>query len=193
VIINATTLRHLSVSLLATALLTSASSGAVSRISLGAVGISSGPLTEPTVVDFGSLSGDTTYEFAFNAIKSGASTAIAGNSAFAIKLDQWNETGVMGTTQFGVADNFFAALAGQSVDSVFNADLHVAIVNDTSAADVRLYLDGEQVGSLAGSLPLADLVTVMGASDPAIDVMGDGSVMYGWATYDSALSPENIS
>jgi hypothetical protein len=185
VIINATTLRHLSVSLLATALLTSASSGAVSRISLGAVGISSGPLTEPTVVDFGSLSGDTTYEFAFNAIKSGASTAIAGNSAFAIKLDQWNETGVMGTTQFG--------LAGQSVDSVFNADLHVAIVNDTSAADVRLYLDGEQVGSLAGSLPLADLVTVMGASDPAIDVMGDGSVMYGWATYDSALSPENIS
>ena len=61
----------------------------------------------PTIVDFGDLSGDASYEFYFKAIKAGASTAIAGNNAFALKLDQWNEQGIFGTTVFGVADNVF--------------------------------------------------------------------------------------
>ncbi|HIE87530.1 MAG TPA: hypothetical protein EYP91_11950, partial [Gammaproteobacteria bacterium] len=74
-----------------------------------------GALTEPTVVDFGDLSGDASYEFFFNASKAGASTAIAGNDAFAFKLDQWNEQGVFGTTVFGVADNLFTAVEGKSV------------------------------------------------------------------------------
>ncbi len=183
---------HFAVCAVTTAALTAVSSAAISRTSLGAVAMSSGPLTSPTVVDFGSLSGDATYEFSFNAVKGGASTAIAGNAAFAIKLDQWNETGTFGTTQFGVADNFFTAIAGKSVDSIFQADLHVAIVNDSVASEVKLYLNGEQTGSLSGSLELMDTVTVMGARDPVIDPMGDGSVMYGWATYDSALSDLDI-
>ena len=59
------------------------------------------------LIDFGDLSGDASYEFYFKAIKAGASTAIAGNNAFALKLDQWNEQGIFGTTVFGVADNVF--------------------------------------------------------------------------------------
>ncbi len=105
-------------------------------------------------MDFGSISGDPTYEFSFNAIEDGASTAIAGNQAFAVKLDQWNETGIMGTTQFGVGDNQFAAIAGQSVNSTFGSDVHLALVSDSTAAEVRLYVDGSQVGSLGGELPL---------------------------------------
>ncbi len=185
--------RSLSASLIALVTIATSAEAAVSRIALGAIGMSSGPITEPTLVDFGPLSGDATYEFYFNAIKEGASTAIAGNTAFAIKLDQWNETGIIGTTEFGVADNQFAAIAGQSVNSVFGADVHVALVSDTTAAEVLLYVDGAQVGNLGGALPLADMVAVMGARDGTTDPMGAGSTMYGWATYDTALGAGDIA
>ncbi len=104
------------------------------------VASSSDALTEPTVVDFGALEGDSSYSFHFTAVKAGASTAIAGNDAFAIKLDQWNEQGVFGTTEFGVADNLFTAVEGGSVNSVFDAPVHVVIVSDTAAGESHLYI-----------------------------------------------------
>ena len=153
-----------------------------------------GALTEPTVVDFGDLSGDASYEFFFNAIKAGASTAIAGSNAFAFKLDQWNEQGVFGTTVFGVADNVFTAVEGKSVASVFDRDVHVVLVNDTAAGETRLYVDGDHVGVLDGNFELAGEVKVMGARIEAnTDPMGDGSVMHKWATYNSALSGAEIA
>ena len=153
-----------------------------------------GALTEPTVVDFGDLSGDTSYEFFFNAIKAGASTAIAGNNAFAFKLDQWNEQGVFGTTVFGVVDNVFTAVEGKSVASVFDRDVHVVLVNDTAAGETRLYVDGDHVGVLDGNFELAGEAKVMGARIEAnTDPMGDGSVMHKWAVYNSALSGAEIA
>ena len=153
-----------------------------------------GALTEPTVVDFGDLSGDASYEFFFNATKAGASTAIAGNNAFAFKLDQWNEQGVFGTTVFGVADNLFTAVEGKSVASVFDRDVHVVLVNDTAAGETRLYVDGDHVGVLDGNFELAGEVKVMGARiETNTDPMGDGSVMHKWAAYNSALSGAEIA
>ena len=153
-----------------------------------------GALTEPTIVDFGDLSGDASYEFFFNATKAGASTAIAGNNAFAFKLDQWNEQGVFGTTVFGVADNLFTAVEGKSVASVFDRDVHVVIVNDTDAGETRLYVDGDHVGVLDGNFELAGEAKVMGARIEAnTDPMGDGSVMHKWAVYNSALSGAEIA
>ena len=153
-----------------------------------------GALTEPTVVDFGDLSGDASYEFFFNATKAGASTAIAGNNAFAFKLDQWNEQGVFGTTVFGVADNLFTAVEGKSVASVFDRDVHVVLVNDTAAGETRLYVDGDHVGVLDGNFELAGEAKVMGARIEAnTDPMGDGSVMHKWAVYNSALSGAEIA
>ena len=141
-----------------------------------------GALTEPTIVDFGDLSGDTSYEFFFNAIKAGASTAIAGNDAFGFKLDQWNEQGLFGTTVFGVADNVFTAVEGKSAASVFDRDVHVVLVNDTAAGETRLYVDGEHVGVLDGNFELAGEAKVMGARIEAnTDPMGEGSVMHKWA------------
>jgi hypothetical protein len=157
---------------------------------------SGGPiaLTEPTIVDFGDLSGDASYEFHFNAVKAGASTAIAGNDAFAIKLDQWNEQGVFGTTVFGVADNVFTPLDGKSVASVFDRDVHVVVVNDTAAGETRLYVDGDHVGVLDGNFELAGEAKVMGARINAnTDPMGEGSVMHKWAVYNSALSAAEIA
>ena len=151
-------------------------------------------LEGPTIVDFGDLSGDASYEFFFKAIKAGASTAIAGNDAFAFKLDQWNEQGVFGTTVFGVADNLFTAVEGKSVASVFDRDVHVVLVNDTAAGETRLYVDGDHVGVLAGNFELAGEGKVMGARIEAnTDPMGDGSVMHKWATYDNALTNEQIA
>jgi hypothetical protein len=153
-----------------------------------------GALTEPTIVDFGDLSGDASYEFFFNATKAGASTAIAGNNAFAFKLDQWNEQGLFGTTVFGVADNLFTAVEGKSVASVFDRDVHVVLVNDTAAGETRLYVDGDHVGVLDGNFELAGEAKVMGARIEAnTDPMGDGSVMHKWAVYNSALSGAEIA
>ncbi|MDC0319384.1 hypothetical protein OAM02_02235, partial [Verrucomicrobia bacterium] len=148
----------------------------------------------PTIVDFGDLSGDASYEFHFKAVKAGASTAVAGNNAYAIKLDQWNEQGVFGTTAFGVADNVFTAVEGKSVASVFDRDVHVVVVNDTAAEEIRLYVDGDHVGVLAGNFELAGEAKVMGARINAnTDPMGDGSVMHKWATYNVALTDAQVS
>ncbi|HUF63660.1 MAG TPA: PA14 domain-containing protein [Verrucomicrobiales bacterium] len=163
------------------------------RAMLGVVAHSTGALFAPTIVDFGELSGDATYEFSFNAIKGGASTALAGNDAWALKLEQWNELGVFGTTQFGVADNVFTAVDGASVASVFDEDVHVVIVNDTTAGETHLYVNGVHVGTWAGTFELAGEVAVMAARPTLVDAMADGSVMYGWATYDTALTGEDIA
>jgi hypothetical protein len=160
----------------------------------GSVASSTGSLEGPTIVDFGDLSGDASYEFYFKAIKAGASTAIAGSNAFAIKLDQWNEQGVFGTTAFGVVDNVFTPVEGKSVASVFDRDVHVVVVNDTAAEETRLYVDGDHVGVLAGNFELAGEGKVMGARTTAnTDPMGDGSVMHKWATYNSALTDAQIA
>lgn len=158
------------------------------------VASSDGPLTEPTVVDFGALAGDASYEFYFTAVKDGASTAVAGNDSFAIKLDQWNEQGIFGTTAFGIADNLFTAVEGQSVGSVFDAPVHVVVVNDTAAGESRLYVDGVHSGTWGGNFELPGNTKVMGARlEQATDHMGAGSVMHAWATYSGILTADEIS
>ena len=158
------------------------------------VASSSDALTEPTVVDFGALGGDSSYSFHFTAVKAGASTAIAGNNAFAIKLDQWNEQGVFGTTEFGVADNLFTAVEGGSVNSVFDAPVHVVIVSDTAAGESHLYIDGVLSGTWAGNIPFSGETKVMGARlEQATDHMGEGSVMHSWATYSGLLTAAEIA
>jgi hypothetical protein len=150
-------------------------------------------VTEPTVVNFGNLGGDATYVFHFNAVMDGASTAIAGNDAFAIKLDQWNNQGVFGTTEFGVADNLFSAVNGQSVASVFGSNVHVIIVSDSGAGESRLYINSVHSGTWAGTFDLSGNTKIMGARlEQATDHMGAGSVMYEWATYSGVASQSDI-
>ena len=69
--------------------------------------LQTGQLLKPQIIDFGDLPGDSTYTFFLNGVKGGGSTAIAGNDAFALKLDQWNNTGKIGFTEFGVVDYVF--------------------------------------------------------------------------------------
>ena len=155
--------------------------------------VAEGSASEPTVVDFGALEGDASYVFYFTAIQDGASTAIAGDNAFAIKLDQWNQQGLFGTTQFGVADNLFSAVDGQSVSSVFDVPVHVVIVSDSAAGESSLYINGVLSGTWAGSVPFSGQVKVMGARlEQATDHMGAGSSMHAWATYSGKLSASEV-
>lgn len=160
--------------------------GGGSRDSLGRVAGSSEAITEPAEVDFGELAGDATLEFLFNAIKLGPSTAIAGTDAWALKLEQWQDTGFIGTTEFGVVDNTSEA------PTVFDADVHVVFVSDTAAGETRIYVDGVLSGSTPGNPEMSGKGAVMGARDGTTDPMGEGSIMYGWASYDSALSDADI-
>ncbi|HCB98346.1 MAG TPA: hypothetical protein DEP78_08795, partial [Verrucomicrobiales bacterium] len=158
-----------------------------------AVLVAEGSATEPGVVDFGSLDGDASYMFYFTAIKAGASTAIAGDNAFAIKLDQWNEQGLFGTTQFGVADNLFSAVDGQSVASIFDTSVHTVFVSDSAAGETHLYINGVLSGTWGGSIPLSGQAKVMGARlEQATDHMAAGSTMHAWATYSGKLSAGEI-
>ncbi len=155
--------------------------------------VAEGSASEPTVVDFGALDGDASYVFYFTAIKGGASTAIAGDNAFAIKLDQWNEQGLFGTTQFGVADNLFAAVDGQSVASIFDTSVHTVFVSDSAAGETHLYINGVLSGTWDGSIPLSGQVKVMGARlEQATDHMAAGSTMHAWAAYSGKLSAGEI-
>ena len=153
-----------------------------------------GALTEPTVVDFGPISGDATYEFAFHALKAGASTAIAGNDAWGLKLDQWNEQGVFGVTEFGVVDSVFESDGPGGNASVFGEDVHVVFANDVTNGEIRLYVNGLYAGFIDGNFELSGEGKVMAARiGQDTDPMGEGSVMYAWSVHEGILSEEEIA
>jgi len=148
----------------------------------------------PKLVDFGELSESATYVFSFKAAKGGASTAIAGNDSVALKLDQWNEQGIFGLTVFGVADHVFEPVGEGSTSSVFDENVHVAYVNDLVLGETRLYVNGTLAGKLAANFELTGEAGVMAARlSLNTDPMANGSIMYNWATYNSALSDEAIA
>ncbi len=154
----------------------------------------SGPFTEPTIVDLGVIEGDASYEFFFNAVKDGASTAVAGNAAWGLKFDQWNEQGVFGLTEFGVIDHIFELEGDGSPDATFEEDVHAVFVNDVTNGEVRLYVNGEYVGFILTSFELSGPTKLMAARiDVNTDPMAEGSILYSWAAHPSVLTPEEIA
>ena len=109
-----------------------------------------GALSEPTIVDFGDIFGNVSMEFSFHAIQAGASTAIAGNDSWGLKLDQWNQQGVFGITEFGVVDSVFEPDGPGSTASIFDERVHVVFVNDVDAGETRLYVNGLYASWLHG-------------------------------------------
>ncbi|MDG1891322.1 MAG: hypothetical protein P8L18_08425, partial [Verrucomicrobiota bacterium] len=124
---------------------------------------SHGAITQPTVVDFGEITEDGTYVFFFHAIKGGASTAVAGNNVWGLKLEQWPDTMLMGTTQFGVVDTVFEPDGTGSPESLFEEDVHLAFVNDVNNGEVRIFVNGALSGYLIGNFELSGEGKVMAA------------------------------
>lgn len=163
-------------------------------------------VTEPTLVDVGTLSGDRSFEFIVRADISTytASAALLGTftsgaaSRQALKTKQWegaeNAAAHIGATAFGVLDHL------SPVAFPSNADTH--IVFTTNGTDTTVYLNGAAVHTFSGlAITLSGVQGLGGAiNDPVAGTWIDASVggaingsISGFASYDSALSPTEIS
>jgi MYXO-CTERM domain-containing protein len=142
------------------------------------------------------LAGDWTVEAIFKADTEtgGVSMGLMGADFAAaagrmgIKAEQWNETGQLGYTVFGVVDETFAdAAAATPTDYT-----HVAFVG--TAAGVELFVNGVSAGSGATATGLSRFVLGAGA------VRADASALDGLTgaidelvIYDRALSAGDIA
>jgi hypothetical protein len=147
--------------------------------------------TAPELIDVGPLSGDSTFEFIVNAGDAGLSSAFLGNrdsnGRQGLKFDQWQDSGVMGITNFGVVD-----ILSDDAPPLFT-DTHVVFVSD--GVDTNLYVNGTNVFTFVG-VPLTifgeqGLAGVYNSGGNFNDVL-DGNIL-GFASYDSALSPAEIA
>ena len=154
-------------------------------------------ISSPILFDVGTLGGDRSFEFIFNAnaaADGSVSSALIGTQSVAngrqgLKYEQWNNTGFFGATAFGVAD-FTSTVPVQD-----NTTLHAVFTsNGTTTTD--FYLNG----SLAYTFDSLGLALTgqqgLGAATTAdasafFDVLV-GSIN-GFASYDSALSANEIS
>jgi hypothetical protein len=96
-----------------------------------------GPLAPPWTVSFWVRKGAAT----------GASVSLFNDTATAIKLEQWPNTGKVGLTEFGVGDYSF--------DYTAPADRWVHLTLVAGASSTTLYANGAAVGTLPMALPLA--------------------------------------
>ena len=155
-------------------------------------------ITSPIVADIGvysdSTGGGVSYEFIVNATNDGASSALIGTFAnppavgdrAALKWEQWPDTGVYGTTVFGVADNLSTVANAPGVDT------HLVFVNN--GTNTSLYVNGSLAGSIDGTPTIAGLVGIGQAYNPAgahLDPL-TGTII-GVAVYDDALSADEIA
>ncbi len=148
----------------------------------------------PSVVDIGTLSNaqGMTYEFVVNCTNAGLSSTLMGarntgvgtNSAF--KFEQYADSASFGITNWGVVDYFMAP-------NVINQDVHVAFVVDTVGNLTDLYVDGVFASSVNYAPHLTNTVGLGEWYDPAgsIDILT--GTIHGFATYDSMLTPAEIT
>jgi hypothetical protein len=163
-----------------------------------AAGYTNTNITTPIVADIGTYSeatgGGVSYEFIVNATNDGASSALMGTFAnppvvgdrAALKWEQWPDTGVYGSTVFGVVDNL------STVANTPGVDTHVVFVNN--GTDTSLYVNGALAGSMPGTPTLSGSVGIGQVDNPVGDPLDllTGTI-HGVAVYDAALSADEIS
>lgn len=140
-------------------------------------------------VDVGPLSGDRSFEFIVHAGTSTASGTLLGGNAQALKFEQWNNSGNIGLTVYGVSD-FDSGLPSPS-----DVDSHIVYSSD--GKDTRLYVDGVlqytftgTALSGAGVQGLATAAVLPVPSAIYFDKL-DGHIL-GFASYADALSAEDL-
>ncbi|HWB06830.1 MAG TPA: LamG-like jellyroll fold domain-containing protein [Verrucomicrobiales bacterium] len=146
----------------------------------------------PQLFDVGNLTGDRSFEFIYNAGVGGASQALIGSQAAVagaqgLKVNQWNNTGMYGVTDFGVVD------VVSPIPFLQNQNVH--IVFTSNGVDTLMYLNGSLSHTFGGT----DLtITGVNGIGAAVNAAGTGFFdnlagdVLGFASYDSALSPAEI-
>lgn len=145
----------------------------------------------PLALDVGFLDSDRSFEFIVNAGNIGASHALMGLAGVGnqgLKFNQWQNTGVFGLTIFGEVDLL------SETPTLYNQDVHVVYTSD--GIDTFLYVNGELVYTFFGvaltGTDIQGLAAVTNTEGTGIVDPLDGSIL-GFASYDSALSPEEIA
>jgi len=108
--------------------------------------------TNIELFDFGTISGDATFEFILsgdpvaggNNGYIGRADANPGNS---LRYEQWSDTGALGFTRAGVADNFFSAPNAASPTD----DTHVTYRWTEATGTMDLFINGATTDSIAGA------------------------------------------
>jgi hypothetical protein len=129
------------------------------------------------------LAGDWTAEFIASAGAGGASQGLMGGTTMAIKAEQWNDTGSLGYTNFGVVD----VTLGAPTPAVLT---HLALVK--TDAGVTAYVNGAAVASDATTAVLSRNVIGAGRVGATVVDPLDG-VIDEVVIYDRALSAAAIA
>lgn len=141
--------------------------------------------------DVGALSGARTFEFIVNSGDSTASGSVMGDGVQSLRFEQWNNTGSLGLTVYGVADHVSTAIPPVLTDT------HIVFTSD--GTNTSLYLDGQLVWEFTGipltgsgvqGLATSAVVTTGGITVSYFDRM-DGHVL-GFAGYTTALSQTEL-
>ena len=148
--------------------------------------------TDQVTLDVGPLTGDRTFEFIVNAGDAGPSGSVFGDAVQSLRFEQWNDTGTMGLTVYGVADH------GSPVAPPLLTDTHIVFTSD--GTDTHLYVDGVRQHTFAG-IPLtgagiqglaASAATTVGGTTVGYFDRLDGHVL-GFAAYAAALAPAELA
>ncbi len=111
--------------------------------------------TNSSPFDFGLVSGDATFEFILQGDPDlggrNGFIAVAENSTFSLRYEQWDDTGVLGFTHGGVADHTFTEEGDAALLSSPTGPTHVAYRWQPDLQTMSLYIDGELAGTNVGS------------------------------------------
>lgn len=150
-------------------------------------------------VDLTGLSGasEATYEFIVNAPRGSQFTKfLLADSGWILKFDQEISAHSMldelGVTEINRADRFFSKVNNASLAAPYERDVHIVF---TSAADgTRAYVDGTQVGFLAGVGHIFASANARLGFDPRYSdaLHGLDGIIYGFAAYGSALDERAV-
>lgn len=141
-------------------------------------------------VDLSALSGSATYEFIVDAENLGQQVVhLLDGSNYSYRFEQWNNSGVMGVTRYGVSDYKFTAQAGQSLASPYGAVHHVVYVVDSTNTLTSLYVDGVLVGTLNQALLINSAGTVLGFASMRDD---SNPGVHAFAAYNGVLAASEI-
>lgn len=111
--------------------------------------------TNSTPFDFGTVSGDATFEFILEGdpVTGGqnAYLATAENPVFSLRYEQWDDTGVIGFTHAGVEDYVFIEENDATLLDSPTSPTHMVYRWQLEAQTMSLYIDGELAGTHVGS------------------------------------------
>ena len=160
-------------------------------------------LTEAASVDgsdsvdfnFGDITGDATFEFILEGdpVDGGRDgyLAVGENSGNNLRYEQWDDTGQLGFTRLGVADNLFLPEDDEDLLLSPEEPTHIAYVWMEDDGRMELYVDGTLGGAVDGvdfEMPFGE--GLLGNNSAGSE--GMLGTIHRVTTYDSALSAATI-